>query len=235
MYSNIYSVQFSRSVVSNSLWPYGLQHARFPCFTNSQLLELAQTHVHWVSNAIQHFTPLLSPSPPAFNLSQHWGLFQWVSSLHQVATVLEFQLQLTIYISSVAQSCPALCDPMNHSTPGLPIHHQLPDPNPYPSSQWWHPTTSSSVVLFSSCPQSFPASGLGSDKYYLIALMWGTKKSQIHRVRKYIGRCQGLGNRRWEGGMGTEFQFRKVKNLGDEWWWELHSSVNILSATELYS
>ena len=46
------------------------------------LLELAQTHVHWVSDAIQLSHPLLSSSPPAFNLSQHQGLFQWVSSLH---------------------------------------------------------------------------------------------------------------------------------------------------------
>ena len=58
-----------------------------------QLLELAQTHVHWVGDAIQHPYLLSSPSPPAFNLSQHQGLFQWVSSLHQVARVLEFQLQ----------------------------------------------------------------------------------------------------------------------------------------------
>ena len=58
-----------------------------------QLLELAQTHVHWVSDAIQLSHPLSSPSPPAFNLSQHQGLFQWVSSLHQVAKILEFQLQ----------------------------------------------------------------------------------------------------------------------------------------------
>ena len=57
------------------------------------LLEFAQTHVCWVSDAIQPSHPLLAPSPPAFNLSQHQGLFQSVSSLHQVAKVLEFQLQ----------------------------------------------------------------------------------------------------------------------------------------------
>jgi len=51
------------------------------------------THVHQVGDAIQPSHPLLSPSPPAFNLSQHQGLFQWVSSLHQVAKVLELQLQ----------------------------------------------------------------------------------------------------------------------------------------------
>ena len=62
--------------------------------------------------------------------------------------------------SSVAQSCPTLCDPMNHSTPGFPV----PSPTPgvhshsHPSSQWCHPAISSSVVPFSSCPQSLPAS-----------------------------------------------------------------------------
>ena len=58
------------------------------------LLEFAQTHVRWVSDAIQHL--LSSPSPPAFNLSQHQGLFWWVSSLHQVAKGLEFQLNPTL-------------------------------------------------------------------------------------------------------------------------------------------
>ena len=57
-----------------------------------QLPELAQTHVHRVGDAIQPSHPLLSPSPPAFNLSHHQGLFQGVSS-NQVAKVLEFQLQ----------------------------------------------------------------------------------------------------------------------------------------------
>ena len=58
-----------------------------------QLPELAQTHVHRVSDAIQPSHPLSSPSPAAFNLSQHRGFFQGVSSSHQVAKVLEFQLQ----------------------------------------------------------------------------------------------------------------------------------------------
>ena len=58
-----------------------------------QIPELVQTHVHWVSDAIQPSHPLSSPSLPAFNLSQHQGLFQWVSSLHQVAKILELQLQ----------------------------------------------------------------------------------------------------------------------------------------------
>ena len=57
------------------------------------LPEFAQTHVCWVGDAIQPSHPLSSLSPPAFNLSQHQGLFQWASSWHQMATVLEFQLQ----------------------------------------------------------------------------------------------------------------------------------------------
>ena len=57
-----------------------------------QLLEFTQTHVHWVGDAIQPSHPLSSTSP-AVNLSQHQGLFKWVSSSHQVAKILEFQLQ----------------------------------------------------------------------------------------------------------------------------------------------
>ena len=58
-----------------------------------QLMEFTQTHVHRVGDAIQPSHPVSSPSPPAFNLSPHQVLFQWVSSLHQVAKVLEFWLQ----------------------------------------------------------------------------------------------------------------------------------------------
>ena len=58
-----------------------------------QLPEFTQTHVHRVSDAIQPSYPLSSPSPPALNPSQHQSLFQWVNSSHEVAKVLEFQLQ----------------------------------------------------------------------------------------------------------------------------------------------
>ena len=59
----------------------------------------------------------------------------------------------SVQLSSVTQSCPTLCDPMNCSTPGLPGHHQLPEfTNSSPLSQWCHPAISSSVVPFSSCP-----------------------------------------------------------------------------------
>ena len=58
-----------------------------------QLLEFTQIHVHWVGDAIQPSHPLSFSPPPVFNLSQHQGIFKWVSSSHQVAKVLEFQLQ----------------------------------------------------------------------------------------------------------------------------------------------
>ena len=58
-----------------------------------QVPELTQTHVYWVDDAIQPSHPLSSPSPPAPNPSQHQGLVQWVNSSHEVANILEFQLQ----------------------------------------------------------------------------------------------------------------------------------------------
>ena len=74
----ISSVQFSHSVMSDSLWPHEPQHAGLPL--RHQLPEFTRTHLHWLSDAIRLSHPLLSPSPPAFNLSQHQGLFQWISS-----------------------------------------------------------------------------------------------------------------------------------------------------------
>ena len=93
------SVQFS-SVAQLCLIlcdPMDCSTPGFPVY--HQLLELTQTHVHCIGDAIQPCHPLLSPSPPAFNLSQHQGLFQWVSSSHQVAKVLEFQLRYFQWIS----------------------------------------------------------------------------------------------------------------------------------------
>ena len=96
--SAISSVQFSRSVMSDSLLLHEPQHARPPyppC--QASLPPSTQTHVHWVGDAIQPSNPLLSPSPPTLNLSQYQGLFKWVSSSHQLAKVLEFQLQHQSY------------------------------------------------------------------------------------------------------------------------------------------
>ena len=85
------SVQFSHSVMSNLLWPHGLQHATFPCpsptpgvYSNS--CPLSQWCHPTISSSVSPFSSCPNPS-------QHQGLFQWVSSLHQVAQVLEPQLQ----------------------------------------------------------------------------------------------------------------------------------------------
>ena len=87
------SLQFN-SVTQLCPTLFNLMDHSMPGFpVNHQLPEFTQTHVHWVGDAIQLSHPLLSPSPPALNLSQHQGLFKWVSSLHQVAKVFEFQLQ----------------------------------------------------------------------------------------------------------------------------------------------
>ena len=83
VFSSVSSVLFSCTVVSDSSWPHGLQYTRLSW--PSPTSKFTQTHDHWVSDAIQPSHPLSSPSPPAFNLSQNQGLFQWVSSSHQVA------------------------------------------------------------------------------------------------------------------------------------------------------
>ena len=76
----------------STLWdPMDCSMPGFP--VHHQLLELAQTHVHRVGDAIQPSHPLLSPSPSALNLCQHQGLFQRVSSSHEIAKVSELQLQ----------------------------------------------------------------------------------------------------------------------------------------------
>ena len=85
------SVQFSHSVVSDSATPWTAACQAFLSITNSR--SLLKLIVHWVHDAIQLFHLLSSPSPPAFNHSQHQGLFQWVSSLHQAARLLELQVQ----------------------------------------------------------------------------------------------------------------------------------------------
>ena len=85
------SVQFSHSVMSNSLWPHGLQYSRPPCPSptlgaHSNSFPLSR----WCCPAI---SSSVVPSSFTFNFSQHQGLFKWVSSSHQLAKVLEFRLQ----------------------------------------------------------------------------------------------------------------------------------------------
>ena len=174
------SVQFSLVVQSCPTLCDPMDHSTPGLPVHHQLPEFTQIHIHWVSDAIQPSHSLSSPSLPAFNLFQHQGLSQWVSSSHPLAKVLEVQLQHESFqrtfrtdflqdglvgspcsprdsqessptlqfksinsavlsflhsrtltsihqFSSVAPSCPTLCNPMNRSTPGLPIHHHLPE------------------------------------------------------------------------------------------------------------
>ena len=97
-----------------------------------QLLEFTQTHIHWVGDAIQPSHPLSSPSPPAINLSQH-------------------------QFSSVTQLCLTLCDPMDCSMPGLPVHHQLPEFT-QAHVHWVTDAIQPSHPLSSPCPPAFSLS-----------------------------------------------------------------------------
>ena len=152
------------------------------------LPEFAQTHVLWVGDVIKPSHPL-SPPSLALNLSQHQGLFQWVSSSHQVAKVLELQLQhqsfqwifrvdflkeegifiilqlSTEHFPAQIRSDQSLSRVRLFATPWIAAHQaSLSISNSWSllklmSLSWWcHPTISSSVIPFSSCPQSFPAS-----------------------------------------------------------------------------
>ena len=94
-------VQFSSVQSLSHVWLFVIPCSMPGLPVHHQLLGFTQTYVHWVGDAIQTSYPLLSPSPPALNLSQHQGLFQWVSSLHQVAKVLEFQLQHQSFLEIV--------------------------------------------------------------------------------------------------------------------------------------
>ena len=92
-FTSFTSVQFS-SVAQSCLTLCDPMNRNTPGLpVHHQLPEFTQIHVDWVDDAIQPSHSLSSPSPPAFNLSRHQGLFKWVSSSHEVAKILEFQLQ----------------------------------------------------------------------------------------------------------------------------------------------
>ena len=86
--SSVYSVTQSCPTLYDTI-----KHSTPGLIVHHQPLQFTQTHVHRVSDAIQASHPLLSPSPPALNPSQHRSFFQWVNSSHEVAKVVEFQLQ----------------------------------------------------------------------------------------------------------------------------------------------
>ena len=90
---HVFSVQFSSVPQLYPTLCKSMNRSKPVLPIHRQLLQSTQPHVHWVHDTIQPPHLLSSPSPPALNLSQHQGLFKWVSSSHQVAKVLEFQLQ----------------------------------------------------------------------------------------------------------------------------------------------
>ena len=90
---NISSVQFSSVTQSCPTLCDHMNRSTPGLLVHHQLPESTQVHSHWIGDAMQPSHPLSSPSPPAFNLSQQQGLFQWVGSLHQVAKVLNLQFQ----------------------------------------------------------------------------------------------------------------------------------------------
>ena len=110
----------------------------------------------------------------------------------------------TVQFSSVAQSCPTLCNPMNRSTPGLPVHHQLLEftQTQRPSSQWCHPAISSSIVPFSSCPQSLPASK-SSPVSQLFA--WGGQSAGVSALASFLPKnTQDWSPLEWTGWMSLQ-------------------------------
>ena len=95
---------------------------------------------------------------------------------------------ISVQFSSVAQSCLTLWDPMNHSTPGLSVHHQqFPGvhSNSHPSSRWCHPAISSSVVPFSSCPQSLPV----LESFPMSQLFaWGGQSTGVSALASFLAK-----------------------------------------------
>ena len=101
------------------------------------------------------------PSSKSSSWPRDWTHVSYVSCIGRGFFTVATPVRLSVQLSSAAQLRPTLCDPMDCSTPGFPVHHQLPRAcsNSCPLYRWCHPTISSSVVPFSSCLQSFPASG----------------------------------------------------------------------------
>ena len=162
-------------------------HSSFPLaipFTHGIHIMVYISHSVYISVLIPQFIPPLpTPGPHVHSLHlqlfllckrvhlYHFSRFYTHALLYDICllflTCFTLYDRLSVQFCSVAQSCPTLCDPMNRSTPGFPVQHaRLPCPSPAPEvylnscplSRWCHPAISSSVIPFSSCPQSLPAS-----------------------------------------------------------------------------
>ena len=102
-HDDIQSVQFSSVTQSCPTLCDPMNRSTPGLPVHHQLPEFTQTHVHRVSDAIQPSHPLLSPSPPAPNPSQHQSLFQWVNSSHEVAKILVFHSALALFLPKNTQ------------------------------------------------------------------------------------------------------------------------------------
>ena len=177
--------------MSNSLQCHGLQHAKLPC--SSLYPRVCSTYVHWVSGAISLSHPLPPSSPLPFKLSHHQGLFQWVSSSNQVAKVLELQHQsfqwivrrdfLSVQFSRSVMSDSLRPHESQHTRPPCPSPTPGVHSDSRPSSPWCHPAISSSVVPFSSCPQSLPA----SESFPMSQLFtWGGQSTGVSALASFL-------------------------------------------------
>ena len=149
--------------------------------------------------------------------------------------VLHLSLFFSLVIlqfSTVPQSCPILCDLMDRSTPGLPVHHQLPrvHSDSHPSSQWCHPAISFSVVPFSSCPQSLPA----SESFPMTRLFaWGGQGTGVSALAWFLPKkSQGWSPSEWTGwisllskGLSRVFSNTTVQSINTWVLSLLHSST----------
>ena len=126
------------------------------------------------------------------------SLYIWGFSFTQPPWAIVFSSD---QFSSVAQSCPTLCDPMNHSTPGLPVQHQLPEFTQW-TSQWCHPAISSSVIPFSYYPQSLPA----SESFPMSQLFtWGGQSTAVSALASFLPKkSQGWSPSEWTGGISLQ-------------------------------
>ena len=132
---------------------------------------------------------------------------------------LKVLLPKVVQFSLVAQSCPTFCDPMNRSTPGLPVHHHLPEftQTQLPSSRWCHPAISSSVVPFSSCPQSLPA----SESFPMSQLFaWGGQSIGVSTSASFLPKnTQGWSPSKWTGWISLQSKglWRVFSNTCTTW------------------
>ena len=141
------------------------------------------------------FFPLVlcQDSTPFNNPSLRHGLTSLLS--HPFYLVPPY---ISVQFSSVAQSCPTVCDPMNRSMPGLPVHHQLPEfTQTHVHQVWCHPAISPSVIPFSSCPQSLPA----SDSFPVSQLFtWGGQSTGVSALTSFLPKkFQGWSPSVWTG------------------------------------